>query len=113
MTKLWIIASFCAALIITARAHADTTDAARTAFEKGEEAFQAGLYKEAEEWFTQGYELSHKPAFLWNMAESAAKQGENDRARALYHRYLDSAPSGQRREETLKRLAELPPPTAP
>ncbi|WP_394840581.1 tetratricopeptide repeat protein [Pendulispora brunnea] len=88
-----------------------TTEArARQYYTEGTEHFQSGRYLEAGAAFTAGYELSHKPGFLWNMAECARLGGQGERALDLYRRYVKEAPEGRQRTDAEKHIRELEPP---
>jgi len=91
-----------------------TTDTrARQYYTEGTEHFQAARYREAGAAFTAGYELSHKPGFLWNMAECARLGGQGERALDLYRRYVAEAPNGGQRVDAEKHIRELEPPPPP
>ena len=86
---------------------------ARGYFDRGTRAFDEQHYVEALAAFSAGYELSHKPAFLYNMAECARLLGDRGRAYDLYRRYLEATPDTRRRAEVEKWIGELAPPPAP
>jgi tetratricopeptide (TPR) repeat protein len=85
-----------------------TEQDAREHFRAGIAHFNAGRYAEAELDFSRGYALSHKPGFLWNMAESARSAGATERALALYRQYLAEAePDAPRIEAAREWIATL------
>lgn len=86
---------------------------ARAYFDRGTRAFDEQRYVEALAAFSAGYELSHKPAFLYNMAECSRLMGDRGRAYDLYRRFLEAIPDTHRRAEVERRLGELAPPQAP
>jgi len=90
---------------------------ARAYFERGVAHVKAHRYLEARAEFAAGYELSHRPTFLFNMAECSRLDGRLDLAREGYERYLREAPTGPEAENAKKRLATLgdkvEPPPAP
>src|ERR1043165_5562369 len=67
---------------------------AKAYFERGSAHYKAGRYLEARAEFAAGYELSHRPLFLFNMAECSRLDGNLDLAREGYERYLREAPNG-------------------
>jgi tetratricopeptide (TPR) repeat protein len=86
---------------------------ARAYFEQGKKLSAAGRHAEALVEFSLGYELSKRPAFLFNMAECARAIGDSVRARSLYERYLNEAPKGDLSDLAKKRLQGLAPAPAP
>jgi len=82
---------------------------ARQYFAEGTGYFRGGRYLDAEAAFAAGFELSHKPGFLWNMAECARLLGNRERALELYRRYVKEAPAGAQRGEADARILELEP----
>ena len=86
---------------------------AKTLYAQGQTLFAAGHYREAREHFLAGFELSHKPAFVFNAAECARLLGDRDAARADYERYLQLEPDGKQATLARERLAALAPPPAP
>jgi hypothetical protein len=97
---------------------------AKAYFERGVAHYKEGKYLEARAEFAAGYELSHKPLFLFNMAECSRLDGNLDLAREGYERYLREAPNGSESALAKQRLATLagkpaepkpaaPPPPAP
>src|SRR5687768_3138913 len=67
---------------------------AKAYFERGDAHFKAGRYLEARAEFSGGYELSHRPLFLFNMAECSRLNGDLQIAKETYERYLREAPTG-------------------
>src|SRR5262245_17494474 len=66
---------------------------AKAYFERGSAHYKAGRYLEARAEFAAGYELSHRPLFLFNMAECSRLDGNLELAREGYERYLREAPN--------------------
>lgn len=85
------------------------TDAAKQHYQHGQKLVTAKEYRRALAEFSAGYELSHKPAFLFNMAECARLSEDTEKARYLYERYLKEAPQGTLAGNARQRLADLPP----
>jgi hypothetical protein len=85
---------------------------ARLAFERGETLYKEGRYAEARAEFAAGYELSHRPLFLFNMAECSRLDHEPALARTQYERYMSEAPTGELVSLARQRLAALPAPPA-
>ncbi len=104
--------AFLLSLFAFASAHAQDDDAqarARVHYETAQAHVAAERYDEAYAEFSAGYELSHRPAFLFNMAECALHAGRRDQARIDYGRYLAQVPSGSMSDTARQRLAELGP----
>jgi tetratricopeptide (TPR) repeat protein len=74
---------------------ADPELAARAHYQLGETLYQSGRYREARAEFVAGFELSHKPTFVFNAAECSRLAGDLDTARQDYARYLQLDPSGK------------------
>ncbi|MEM9194005.1 MAG: hypothetical protein AAGF12_32820 [Myxococcota bacterium] len=75
--------------------HAQSEDErARAHFEAGQAHAAVGRCEAANREFAQGYELSGRPAFLFNMAECARHDGQTQAAQELYRRYLTEDPDG-------------------
>jgi len=83
-------------------------DAARAHFDRGQELVRAGDYRQARDEFSQSFELSAHPAFLFNMAECSRKLGETAAARAQYERYIALELDLKLRAIARDRLAGLP-----
>jgi len=97
-------------------AYADGNDhlaeAAKAHYEQGQTLYAAGQFAEARAEFLAGFELSHKPAFLFNAAECARLMGKLDVARDGYDQYLKLDPNGKLAMLALQRLDELGPKAA-
>jgi hypothetical protein len=76
--------------------------------ERGLALSRDGKYREARVEFLAGFELSKRPAFLFNIAECSRLLGDIADARAHYERYLALAPDGRQAALTRERLAALP-----
>lgn len=105
--KVTIMAIILASAVVQA-ADGEGEKAARAYFDKGQRLFGERKYLEALAAFSAGYELSHRPAFLFNMGECARLAGETPRARELYRRYLAEDPYGKFVPTARERLAETP-----
>ncbi|MGE0788029.1 MAG: tol-pal system YbgF family protein [Sandaracinaceae bacterium] len=111
-----MLAALAAMLVVLGashRAHAqDAEAAARARYAEGVRLLDAGDTRAAYTEFEAGYQLSHRPLFLFNMGECARQMGEPDRARRDYEGYLAAEPSGAMSATARRRLAELPAPAA-
>lgn len=95
--------------------------AARKAYRKGEQAFQAGRYDEALQEFERGYELSKKELFLLNIGYAHEQLGNHAQALDFYQRYRATSPPAEELPDLDARIrvmqAELdarrPPPPPP
>ena len=90
-----------------ARGQVPRKDPAVESYDRGLELFQRGRYVEAMRSFSRGYGLSHRPGFLFNMAECARLMADKARARELYLRYLALHPTGKLRPAAQRRCDEL------
>jgi tetratricopeptide (TPR) repeat protein len=81
--------------------------AAKSAFEQGREAFDAGRYDEAIERFERAYELSGRPELLFNVGLAADRLREDERALSAFERYLEQAVDPLHREQVEQRVAAL------
>ena len=100
----------------TAAARADAiADAGKDHFAHGQTLYASGDYVAARVEFMAGFELSHKPVFLFNAAECSRLARDFAAARDGYRRYLELQPEGKMAMLARQRLAELvqPPPPAP
>ena len=97
-------------LLVPARALADGEQdlaRARVVWKTGKRLFHQGDYKGALARFDQGYALSGKGGFLFNMAECQRLLGDDGQAQVLYRRYLAAHPTGKSRGLAIKRLLAL------
>ena len=90
---------------------------AKQRFAHGQELVAAGRFADALGEFERGYQLSHRPLFLFNIAECARQGGDPLRARESYARYLKEDPDGPMVVTARARLDALapaaPPPMVP
>src|SRR5262245_40837443 len=82
---------------VTAKAH----------YEHGKALAAAGRLAEAYVEFEAGYAAEPRPAFLFNMGETARGMGNAAAARSAYERYLAAEPTGPLADTARRRLAEL------
>jgi hypothetical protein len=85
---------------------ADDTDA-RRAFEAGRDAYGHGAFREALAHFEHAYELSKRPALLFNIARAADADGQALRARTAYEAYLAAFPAAENTDFVLARIAKM------
>jgi len=92
----------------TAVARADAiADAGKDHYAHGQTLYNSGDYAAARVEFMAGFELSHKPVFLFNAAECSRQAHDVVAARDGYRRYLELAPDGKLATLAKQRLAEL------
>jgi hypothetical protein len=110
----WLSALFFALVVAlgasAARADGSAPDSearARSLYRTASAHFDAGRYVEAQAEFSAGYELSHKPGFLWNMAECARLLAHPERALGLYRQYVAVAAPSTTRVDAQNRIREL------
>ncbi len=89
---------------------------AKTYFDAGAQAYEAGRFGAAIQAFQQAYALAPRPAILFSMAQAERKAWYVDRrpddlrhALAHYRAYLDQVPTGGRRGDAADGIAELEP----
>lgn len=91
-------------------AHAQDSRAeaeARSVFDAGQVAFTAGHYSDALVYFRRSYNLSHRPALLFNIGLCHDRLREDTAAIEAYERYLAEVPTAQNRSEVDGRLEAL------
>lgn len=80
----------------TAEAEEPSDEAeARALFEAGRVAFHNGQLERALEYFTQSYQLSVRPALLFNMGSVQDRLGLAEEALDSYRRYVEVAPDAE------------------
>jgi tetratricopeptide (TPR) repeat protein len=80
---------------------------ARSLFEAARTAYAAGRYEAALERFREAYELSGRPALLFNMATAADRLRRDEEALDLYERFLAAQPESPQRPEVEARIRIL------
>jgi hypothetical protein len=110
---LLVAATIVRAGTAAAQSPPDADAEARQRFGHGQDLYALGQYRDALAEFTAAYELSHRPLLLFNMAECERLDGDLDRARADYQRYLTAEPNGAMASIAKDRLAKLPAPPPP
>lgn len=80
---------------------------ARSLFEAGRTAFESGRFEQALRHFEESYELSQRPALLFNIASAADRLQRNERALEAYRAYLEALPDAPNRELAQARIAFL------
>ncbi len=99
-----------------ALAQGSAVDQAKTYFNAGAQAYEAGRYGVAVDFFDQAYKLAPRPAILFSTAQAEKKKyfAEHDprdlkRAVDLYRQYLSQVTTGGRRADATDALGELEP----
>jgi tetratricopeptide (TPR) repeat protein len=81
---------------------------ARTAFDKGAEAYRKREWGRASDYFGQASGIIDSPDLLFNRAQALRKMGgRSEDAIALYERYLASNPQGRHRADAERALRAL------
>jgi tetratricopeptide (TPR) repeat protein len=86
---------------------AERTERARAHFERGKAHFNLGEYEQAILEFEAGYREKPQPLFLYDIAESARKAGQREKALRMYRRYLLEKPDATERPQIEKHVVEL------
>lgn len=81
--------------------------AARAAFEAGRNAYDEGRFGEALAHYDYAYELSHRPALLFNIARAAEADGQSAKAISAYEAYLEANQAADNRAFVEARLVKL------
>lgn len=84
-------------------------DAAKKQMERGQELYMQRKYDEAAEAFAAAYAIQPYGAFLYNEAVCHQKLGNNDKALALFRKYLAAdpgAPDADQVRERIRRIEE-------
>ncbi|MGC4087592.1 MAG: hypothetical protein QM756_06805 [Polyangiaceae bacterium] len=118
MKRLGLL-SFLFGMCLSAQAAAQTPDdvsRSKELFRAGASAYAAGDYLAAIQALDAAYELTPLPAIGFSLAQAERKQYLSDgapahleRAVKLYQRYLDEAPTGNRRGDAREALGQLTP----
>lgn len=80
---------------------------ARSHFESGKAAYQAGQYELALAEFQRSFELSHKPQLQYNLGLSYDRLRRDGEALEAFEAYLNWEPNGERSAEVQARVAAL------
>jgi len=81
--------------------------AARLLFQSAREAFAAGEYERALSGFQQAYDLSRRPALLYNIGTTLDRLRRDDEALAIFEQFLREDPQTPNRAEIESRVAQL------
>ncbi|MBI5536401.1 MAG: PEGA domain-containing protein [Deltaproteobacteria bacterium] len=108
-----LIGSLCASAPLLAQ---EQVEQAKTYFNAGASAYEAGQFQAAAQAFEQAYKLAPRPAILFSLAQAFRRQYYIDKrpdnlrqAIATYRDYLAKVQQGGRRADAAQALAELEP----
>ena len=88
--------------------HADTRDTeARHLFEAGRNAYDAGRYQDALDYFQRGHELSQRPQLLYNVGQAADRLRLDQTALEAFKLYLQRLPDAENRPQVEERIRVL------
>jgi hypothetical protein len=118
MRKLLMALAMLVAMFASSARADDTDQIAKQSYERGRQLAGESKYTQAYDAFSAGYDASHRPVFLFNMAECARALDDAPRARNLYQQFLAVSPTGDLASTARTRLAALgataaPPPATP
>lgn len=108
----WAGLVFVGSLIVTG-ALASTASAqgsdeeARALYSAGEIAYNEGRFQSALDYFQRAYELSSRPALLYNIGSAAERVRQDDVALAAFERYLAEMPEAPNRPAVEARIQIL------
>lgn len=110
-TRMWAALAASLALGASAQAFAQEDPSlegeARGVFEAGAAAYEGGRYEEALGYFQRSYELSGRPALLYNIATAAERAHQDELALSNYERYLERVPDSPVRARVTTRITAL------
>ncbi|MCX7807199.1 MAG: tetratricopeptide repeat protein, partial [Deltaproteobacteria bacterium] len=70
---------------------------ARALFQAGQVAFEDGRFEDALQYFRRSYELSGRPALLYNIGLAADRLRRDEEALSAFERYLAEVPDARNR----------------
>jgi tetratricopeptide (TPR) repeat protein len=82
-------------------------EVARGLFQAGKAAYQAGKYADALDFFEQAHARSGRPALLFNIAQSAERVRQDQKALEMFRAYLTQVPDAENRVEVEARIKQL------
>ena len=82
-------------------------DEARALYSAGEIAYNEGRFQSALEYFQRAYELSSRPALLYNIGSAAERVRQDDVALAAFEQYLTEVPEAPNRAAVQARIEIL------
>ena len=103
MSRLVIVMVLCWQAMAIAQ-QPDALVQARAHFDAGRTFYDVGNYPDALREFNIGYEMSRKPRFLLNIAQTYRKLNELARAREALGKFLDETPAGDPYRATAEAL---------
>lgn len=80
---------------------------AKELFMKGQQAYQAGDYARATQYFKEAYDREPAPALLYNLAQTYRVKGDRARAILYYERFLAAKPDSPNADQVKQQLADL------
>jgi hypothetical protein len=86
---------------------ADDVEGAKRAFMEGKKSYNVGEYERAIDSYKEGYSLSPRPDFLYNIGQCYYQLKNWERAKFFYERYISEAPDASDAEEVRGILREL------
>lgn len=89
----WLLAlGVCAGTASVTSADTDTDEEARALYQAGRIAFDQGRFESALDYFQRSYELSGRPALLFNIGSAADRLRRDAVALDAFERYLEAVP---------------------
>ena len=80
---------------------------ARLMFEAGRSAYDAGRFTDALKSFQRAYELSQRPALLYNLGQAADRLREDEIALDAFERFVQAVPNSEIRPAVEERIRVL------
>ena len=106
MVASWLGATFLSPPSAEAQSEEELTEA-RTEFERGRRAYDAGDFEQALEAFQRAHVLTESPDILYNLATVADRLRRDELALHAYERYLSHRPDAPDRKNVEARIAAL------
>lgn len=95
-----IAAAALVTLLASANPAAGEPPSPRALFERAEVKFNVGNFRDAAADYQAAYELDHRPALLFDVAQCYRNLGDYERARFYYRRFLTLDPHTPNRRDT-------------
>ena len=100
--------------VLAQGSEAEPVNEAKTYFQAGQQAYEAGYYLDAARAFQRAYDLVPNPAITFSLAQTYRRQFYLDRdpghlrtAIRAYRQYLQEVPRGGRRDDAVEHLGDL------
>ena len=108
MSRLFVFSMLLSLFSVSVAAQdAGTDELARREFELGKRAYEAHSWDEATARFERAYELSNRPALLYNIGQSADRARNDVKALASFEKYLELVDDSPNHKVVRARVASM------